>query len=617
MILKTKNSISMLLCLFIGVLLFSSCEADKVDNRAFEGAKIVALKLDGTLYTTTIDGSNEVKVVLKPGVPLTAIKTEILVSNGSLTDFENNVTHDFTKPVNVTVKGEDGNVTKWKLIVQSPPKLNYLEVVGMTIPQEKVHFGNTTIIVEIPVDTNVSNLAVNYTWLNGTMTNYTNGSTKDYTISLPNKPPFKMEVLGADGVTKYYYDVIFTSDPVGPATIQSMVINDILTTQMVVVDATKNIVQPVLPSLTNLSTATVQINPGFGCIIDPAFTGTGINMLQGFKVKITGTNGVETEFTVKNALIDPTLVFARTQAQLQLAADAGSSAAFSNGSVLVTSHSMATGASLTYGINAYDLSGNYVNALSKTGTNFDNGAVTGIRKVATDSNGKILGVQLGAGAATTTALKIFKWNSKDDTAPQAYINYTGTSLGLTYGPRAAGINISGSLDGDAVITVGMAQKTDVIVWTVTGGVLNPTPTIKSYNYTGTGYYYSIEPNDTGFVGIASGTNFNGINFLNSSMVEGAKVNGIPTSDGRVFTYKGRKYLATVIIPGDNKAIFRMFDITDSSQSSLDNPIMNIISTTVATNANRTVDADFAIINGKLHVVFLATNDKLAVYNLGF
>lgn len=606
----------MLLCLFIGVLLFSSCEADKVDDRAFEGAKIVALKLDGTLYTSTNDGSNVVKVVLKPGVPLSAIKTEVLVANGSLIDFENNVPHDFTKPIDVTVKGEDGNTSKWKLIVQSPPKLNYLEVVGMTIPQEKVHFGNTTIIVEIPKGTDVSNLTVNYTWVNGTMTNYTNGSKKDYTISLPNKPPFKMEVLGVDGVTKYYYDVIFTSDPVGPATIQSLVINDILSTQMVIVDAAKNIVQPVLPSLTNLSAATVQINPGFGCTIDPTFTGTNINMLQGFKVKITGTNGVETEFTVKNALIDPTLVFAKTQAQLQLNADAGSSVAFSNGSVLVTSHSMAAGP-IVYGINAYDLSGNYLKGLFKTTTDFDNGAVTGIRKSATDAKGRILGVQLGAGSTTTTALKILKWNSIDDTAPQAYISYTGASLGLTYAPRAAGINISGSLDGDAIITVGMAQKTDVIVWTVTGGVLNPTPTIKSYNYTGTGYYYSVEPNDAGFVGIASGTNFNGINLLSSSMVESAKVNGIPTSDGRVFTYKGRKYLATVIIPGDNKAIFRMFDITDSSQSSLDNPIVNIISTTVATNANRTVDADFAIINGKLHVAFLATNDKLAVYNLGF
>ncbi len=606
----------MLVCLLTGLLLFSSCEADKVDDRAFEGAKIVALKLDGTLYTFTNDGSNELKVVLQPGLPLNAIKTEVLVANGSLTDFENNVPHDFTKPVDVTVKGEDGNVSKWKLIIQSPPKLSYLEVVGMTIPQEKVHFGKTTVIVEIPVGTDVSNLTVNYTWVNGIMTNYTNGSKKDYSISLPNKPPFKMEVLGADGVTKYYYDVIFTSDPVGPATIQSMIINGLSTTQMIIVDATKNIVQPVLSSLTNLNAATVQINAGFGCIIDPAFTGANINMLQGFKVKITGTNGVETEFTVKNALIDPTLVFAKTQAQLQLNADAGSSVAFSNGSVLVTSHAMAAGPIL-YGINAYDLNGNYQNGLYRTATDFDNGAVTGIRKVATDANGKILGVQLGAGATTATALKIVKWNSKDDTAPQAYINYTGAALGLTYGPRAAGINISGSLDGDAVITVGMAQKTDVLVWTVSGGVLNPTPAIKAYNYTGTGFYYSIEPNDTGFVGIASGTNFNGINLLSSSMVEGAKLSGIPTSDGRVFTYKGRKYLATVIIPGDNKAIFRIFDITDSSQAALDNPIVNIVSTTVATNTNRTVDADFAVINGKLHVAFLATNDKLAVYNLGF
>lgn len=607
----------MILCLFIGILLFSSCQDEETDNRAFEAAKIVALKLDGKLYTITNDGSNEAKVVLQPGLPLNAIKTEILVANGSLTDFENNVAHDLTNPVEVTIKGEDGNTSKWKIIVQSPPKLNYLEVVGMTIPQDKVHFGKSTIIVEVPKGTNVSNLVVNYAWLNGTMTNYTNGTAKDYTVSLPNKPPFKMEVLGVDGVSKYYYDVIFTSEPVGPATIQSMVINNIYTTQMIVVDAAKNIVQPVLPSLTILNSATVQINAGFGNIVDPVFTGTNIDMLKGFKVKITGTNGVETEFTVKNALIDPALVFEKTHAQLQLGADSGTAVAFSNGVVLLDEHSKAAGATAIYGINAYDLTGNYLKGLSKTGTNFDNGAVTGIRKMATDAKGKILGVQLGAGSNTSTILKIFKWNSVDDTAPQAYITYTGASLGLTYGPRSAGINISGSLDGDAIITVTMAQKTDVAVWTVTGGVLNPTPTFKSYNYTGTGFYYSLEPNDAGFIGIASGTNFNGVNFLSNSMVESSKLSGIPASDGKVFTYKGRKYLAIVIVPGDNKAIFRIFDITDSSQYSLDNPIMNIVAPTAVTNGNKTMDADFAVINGTLHVAFHATNYKLAVYNLGF
>lgn len=617
MILKTKKSISILLCLFIGLLHFSSCQVEETDNRTFEAAKIVALKLDGKLYTITNDGSNEAKVVLQPGVSLNAIKTEVLVANGSLTDFENNVEHDFTNPVEVTINGEDGNTTKWKIIIQSPPKLNYLEIIGMTISQEKVHFGKTTIIVEVPKGTDVSNLVVNYTWLNGTMTNYTNGTTKDYTVSLPNKPLFKLEVLGVDGISKYYYDVIFTSEPVGPATIQSLVINNIYTTQIILVDAAKNIVQPVLPTLTILNSASVKINAGFGNIIDPNFTGSNIDMLKGFKVKITGTNGVETEFTVKNALVDPQIVFGKTHAQLQLGADAGTSAAFSNGNVLLAEHSKVAGATATYGINAYDLSGNYIKGLSKTGTNFDNGAVTGIRKMATDINGKILGVQLGAGATTSSVLKIFKWNSVTDAAPTAYITYTGASLGLAYGPRAAGINISGSLDGDAVITVGMAQKTDVIVWTVTGGVINPTPTIKAYNYTGTGFYFSIEPNDSGFVGIAAGTNFNGLNFLSNSMIESAKLNGIPTSDGKVFTYKGRKYLAVVIIPGDNKAIYRIFDITDSSQYSLENPIMNIVAPTAAANVNKTMDADFAIIKGTLHVLFNATNYGVAVYNLGF
>jgi hypothetical protein len=603
-----KKAFYILFSLFI----LSSCEVSYRDDRAFEPAKIAAVKINDALYTITNTGTKEAKVVLVPGVDLTTLKTEILVANGELLNFENGIPHNLSKPIDIQIKGDDGAMSTWKLIVQSPPLLVSLDIVGLPLSKDKIHFGKTTIIVEVPVGTNITNLAVSYLFLNGTMTNFVNGTPKDYTV-LPTKPAFKLQVLGADGVTVYNYDVIYTSDVVGPAQIKGMVINGDNTSEMLVIDAAKNIVQPVVPYLTNFSNATIQLITGFGNIVDSNFKTTNVDLLKSIKVKITGTNGVETEFTIMNPLINNTPILEKSHASFNFAANAGSSAAWSGNNIVIAANGMNAGAIPVLGINAYDLSGNYLNGLAKTGTNFDGGAVTGIRKLATDDNGKILGVQLGAGAGATTTLSIFKWDSISDPAPTAYISYTQTSLGLAYAPRSAGISISGSLDGNAVITVPISGKTDVFVWTVTNGVLNPTPTAKAFPYTGAGNYYSVQPYEDGFVGASTGINFNGINLMGSSLTESAKVSGSATSDAKTITYKGRKYIAYVAFV-NSKHVFRIIDFTNPSIYSLENPIMNITGSTVG-NGNITVDSDFKIINNKLHVLFYGTNDRLAVYKL--
>ncbi len=597
-----KKVVYCLLCLLVLV----SCDTTYKDDRAFESAKIVAIKANNKLYSIDNTGTNEAKIVLPPGVNLTDIKIEILVANGKLVNFDNTIPHDLTKPVAILINGEN-ETTTWKLIVQSPPLLVSLDAVGLGIPKEKVNIGKTTIIVEIPVGTNTSNLAVNFSFLNGTLQNFVNGTPKNYT------PPFKLEVLGVDGVTVYKYDVVFTSDPVGPALLKGMIINGDATSDIVVIDAAKSIVQPIVPYLTNFSSASVVLNVGFGNAIDPTFNPTNIDLLKGFKVKITGTNGVETEFTVKNPLIKSTPILDKTHAAFEFAANAGSSAAFSGNNIVIATNSMLGSSSIPLGINAYDLSGNFLNGLSKAGTNFDGGGVTGIRKLATDDDGKILGVQLGAGAGPTTVLSIFKWNSISDAAPTAYINFSQTTLGLAYGPRTAGINISGSLAGNAIITVPMAQKTDVLVWKVTGGVLNPTPEIKPFQYAGTGFYYSVEPYIDGFVGASTGTGFSGLNLMSSTFVESFKITGTSTTDARVISYKGRKYVAYVT-QKDGKHRFRILDITTPSADALSNPIMDI-ERLPSSNANVTVDSDFKVIGNKLHVLFYGTNDGLAVYKL--
>lgn len=599
---------TLFLCLFLGLFFFTSCEDKDNDDRIIEPARIVGIKINDVLYTVDNSGTSEALIVVPSGTDLSAIKTEILVSNGTLEEFTNNTANDMRKPIAVTLKGENGETIQWTVKVQSPPKLISLYAQGLDIPKENVHFGATSIIVEIAKESDVSNLAVDYEFLNGTLKNYTNGTEMDY--SDPTKP-FKLQVLGVDETTIYKYDVIFTTDQVGPASIKSITANGIVSDSVVVL--ANNVLQPYFPYLTNFRSSNIEFETGFGNILDPSFATTNVNLYNNPKVKVTGSNGVETEFTIKKPLIASIPVVDKSHEDLQFAANSGSSAAFSNGKILIASHQMATGATASLGINVYDLTGNYIKGLSKTGTNFDGGAVTGVRKFATDADGKILGVQLGAGAGATTELKIFKWDSVDDNAPTAYITYTQTSLGLGYAPRAAGINITGSLSGNATIVVPIAQKTDVLVWTVTNGVLNTTPQKYAFPYTGTGYYFSVEAFDSGFIGAATGSNFNGINLLNSTMTETVKITGVTTTDIKTFTYNGQK-LAAYTVFANGKHIFRIVDLTTADQAALENPIMNISSRAVS-NANNTVDSDFAIINNKLYVLFYGTNDGIKVYKL--
>lgn len=610
-----KKILFLLLCL-VGL---SSCEDSFNDDRSYQSGAIVAVKINNVLYNIEPNSDKIAKVILPAGVNLTAVKTEILVANGTLSGMDQVSVMDLRNPKDIAISGFDGTNSTWKLIVQSPPKLVDLSVVGLSIPKDKIYPGKTSIIVQVPVGTDITKLAASYTFVNGTVKNFVNGTVKDYSFNPPATTPFKLEVLGVDNTTTYTYDIVYTSDQVGPASISGLEINGIPTSRMIVKDAAKNILQPVVPYLSDFANATVTIKTPFGNVVDPKFNGANLNTLAGFKVKVTGTNGIETEFTIQNPLIESTPILEKSHASLGYSANAGSSVGFSGNSIVVAAHQLPAalpGTTGLFGIYAYDLQGNLIKSLDRGATPlFDGGAVTGIRKLATDDNGKILGVQLGAGAGATVNLNIVKWNSINDTAPTNYITYSQTSLGLTYAARSAGISIKGSLDGNAVITVPIASKTDVLVWTVTNGVLNPTPTKQALSYAGVpGNYYSVQPNDTGFAAATVGTGHNGLALLGSSFSESAKSSsGNATSDCKTITYKNRKYLAYVAQVG-GKHVFRIVDYTTANTAALDAPIMEITGPAVS-NANITVDADFAVINNKLHVMFFATNDRLAVYQL--
>ncbi len=593
------TKITALLLLF--VVMFSACEKKDELDRMYEGVKVVGVKIDGILYLPTYN-NDDVNIAIPAGRNLSSVKVQVLVANGNLVDFNNDQIMDVRKPLPLTLNAIDGNNRNVVLKVQSPPSLSNIIIEGLTIPRSNVFFSANSLIVQVPVGTNVTNLKVTMNFVNGTLQEFTNGVALDYT----NLRTFKL--LGVDETTIYNYDLIITSEQVGPASVRSMTINGIATDSVVVVAPATLI--PYVKGLTDFSSSTVTIAAGFGNRIDPAFTGTNLNLLVGTsKVKITGTDGIVKEFTIGVPQLSLTPVFEKSYASFGFGGNDLTGVAFSGNNIVVPNYSSVP--PTVNGPNYYNLAGVQQGVLDRTGTVVGNS----IRKIATDSKGVILSVSLGL---TTADQFIYKWDNVTS-APVAYITYNSAGLGLgTTAFRAAGINVSGSLDGNAIITVGRAQTADVYVWTVTGGVLNPTPTKLTHPFTSTGFYWSVEPlpiGTAGYIGAFSGTSLNGISGLTSTLGEITKVSGISATDGKTFKLNGRTYFAYTAFTSNKGAYFRISDITDNQLASIQNPIMNVLMPSTQGNGNLTMDADMAIINGKLHAVFVCTNIGMQFFKL--
>jgi hypothetical protein len=416
------------------------------------------------------------------------------------------------------------------------------------------------------------------------------------------------KIKGVDESTIYNYDLIITTEQVGPASVRSMTINGIGTDSVVLVAPATLI--PYVKGLTNFSNSTVKLVGGFGNKVDPGFTGTNLNLLSGTsKVKITGSDGIEKEFTIGVPQLSLTPIFEKKYADFGFPINDLTGVAFSGNYIVVPNYS-ATPPTVV-GPNYYNLAGVQQGVLNRTGTIVGNS----IRKIATDNKGVILSVSLGL---TTADQYIYKWDNVNS-VPIPYITYSSASLGYgTTAFRSAGINVQGNLDGDAIITVGFAQKADVLVWKVTGGVLNPVPTKLTHPYTSTGFYWGIEPmpiGTSGYIGTFSGTSLNGIASLTNTLGEISKSSGISATDSKTFKLNGRIYLAYTVYASGKGAYFRLSDITDNQTTSIQNPIMNILMPSSQANGNLTMDADMAIINGKLHAVFACTNIGMQLFKL--
>lgn len=590
---------AMLTLAFLSIM-FISC-SDNEDNRAYESAKIVGVKIDNELFTPSEAPEGETKIVVPAGRDLSKVKLQILVANGDVIDFTNNSEYDCRKPMSISIQGNNGTKVDTKLRIQSAPKLVSFIIKGMTIPNTDIYESNNSLIVQVPKDTNLTGLEVTMEFSNGILVDFENGKPLDYT------DPRTFKLKGVDDETIYPYNLIITTETVGPAVINSIVVNGIETDSIVVKD---NKLIPYVPSMMTYTSVDIELSVGFGNKIDPSFSGKGLNLMTGNnKVKVTGTNGIETEFTIGVPQWSFKPLFAKKYTTLknELGYKDNDLCAvgFSGNSLLAGSYTV------TRAPIYFDFSGQKQGSLNETGVDPTG---YGFRKFATDDKGAVLVLSLGM---SDKEQWVYKYDNINDQGKE-YLSFSKASLGVSYSPRSAGISIMGSLDGDATIVIPMAQQTDIFVWKVTGGVLNSTPQKYSFPYTGTSYYWSIIPMPigmTGYLGFATTNNSafsNGIVCLDANMGETQKLTGMVTTDGKVIKYKERVFLAYTA-HSNNKGIMRICDITDGQLDSYKNPVFEQVMEETGGNTNATMDADFTIIDGKLYAAFACTNIGLSLY----
>jgi len=119
----------------------------------------------------------------------------------------------------------------------------------------------------------------------------------------------------------------------------------------------------------------------------------------------------------------------------------------------------------------------------------------------------------------------------------------------------------------------------------------------------------------GFVGAITSPSFNGLISLTNTLGEVSRVPSTQATDAKTIRLNGRTYLAYTVFVPNTGASFRISDITDNQVASIQNPIMNVLMPSTQANGNLTMDADMAIINGKLHAVFVCTNIGMRLYKL--
>lgn len=603
-----KNYLKSLLPVTVAILaLLSSCTKKAADDRPYEAAKIVAVKIDGVTYNTTNSDAGAL-AVLPAGTNLEKVKLDILAINGDLVGFENGTELDCRYPLDVKIAAYDGTSIDTKVIIQSPPAMTSFIIEGVTLDSKKIFSSADMVVAQVPENTDLTALKVTMEFINGTVQDFVNGTVKDYTS------PVKFTILGVDGTTVYPYDLILTTQEVGPATINGMKVNGIAT-DSVIVDS-KNVVTAYVHGLTDFSKATItDIELGYGNKANAGNVYTDLNLHTGTnKIKVTGSNGIETEFTFGTAQVSVPAMYTLPYADIKIGGNGAPvavnnirGAAITGNYVVLSAQNAAQGAGLYY---------DFVNGTYGGTMNMGTGLNWGLHRVASDEDGVMLFTELGLTANKQT---IYRWNDVT-AAREAYIEFTGAGIGSVLPSyRNAGIAIQGRLAGDALITITTAQKNEVFVWEVIGGVLNQTP--KRYEasaISGLGYYWTVCPMPIGTDGFVAAYITNagtGIMSLTSTMGQGITVSGMTTSAVQVVKHNNRTYIAYVVFAAGKGAYMRVCDITAGDQKSFSNPIFNQLFTPPVAAGNSCMSSDFTLIDGKLHAMFMCENFGVKVFNL--
>lgn len=95
-ILIKLNGALLFIALFFTTM-FVSCSDDD-DNRSFETVRIVGVKIDSKLFTPSVITETETVVEVPAGKDLSNSKLQVLVANGELQNFVNEVEYDVGSP---------------------------------------------------------------------------------------------------------------------------------------------------------------------------------------------------------------------------------------------------------------------------------------------------------------------------------------------------------------------------------------------------------------------------------------------------------------------------------------------------------------------------------------
>lgn len=262
------------------------------------------------------------------------------------------------------------------------------------------------------------------------------------------------------------------------------------------------------------------------------------------------------------------------------------------------------------------------NDLSDIGT-MDISGVSGgtyiLNDIETTWDGKILACNLTTSSSSN--FKIYKWDGVTGT-PSVYIDYANTS-GLRLGDN---FTVYGSLSSNAAIYVPAGNSNKVLKWSISGGVLNPTPTVITltlpsgvaqlnspvsvapYGY-GNEDFYVNAPNINPTLYGQDGTN--------KGSISGGVIPQASTTI-KTFVVGGSRYLMAFLsnnTAGDpNGQNMIIVDVTDGPTNVNENDIYGkSIRLGDVSNSNMTGDLCYRALNGQYIVYVLSTNNGIGAY----